>query len=225
MPRLFDYLRYRVILGLLRANKFKSRMTDAEIEALVNNRDQWRQQLLAPEVIAGQKMDLNRPFGDGVDNNNNGVVDEPLEAGEPYLDKIADGKYTSGDPFIDLNGNGKYDGPNQTPPQAGFDQLWQQLTASGAIQQAIGFDYTNGHGVALHPAVAASAGVSGYDRGARSRIRRPPALRPPALLPHAALGRRELHRALGNDLYRPNDRRGNDRARAQNVDGHQDETS
>src|SRR4029077_9297544 len=99
--------------------------------------NQLPQKLLAPEVLAGQKMDLNRPFGDGVDNNNNGVVDEPLEAGEPYLDKIADGKYTSGDPFIDLNGNGKYDGPNQTPPQAGFDQLWQQLTASGAIQQAI----------------------------------------------------------------------------------------
>ena len=25
--------------------------------------------LLAPEVIAGKKMDLNRPFGDGKDNN------------------------------------------------------------------------------------------------------------------------------------------------------------
>ena len=41
--------------------------------------------LLAPEVLAGLKMNLNRPFGDGRDNNGNGVVDEPQEAGEPYL--------------------------------------------------------------------------------------------------------------------------------------------
>lgn len=32
----------------------------------------------APEVLLGQKFNLNRPFGDGVDSNNNGVVDEPI---------------------------------------------------------------------------------------------------------------------------------------------------
>ena len=32
--------------------------------------------LLAPEVIMGLPMDINRPFGDGVDNNMNGIVDE-----------------------------------------------------------------------------------------------------------------------------------------------------
>ena len=36
--------------------------------------------MLAPEVLAGRKMNLNRPFGDGRDNNNNGTVDEPEEA-------------------------------------------------------------------------------------------------------------------------------------------------
>lgn len=41
--------------------------------------------LLAPEVLAGRRMDLNRPLGDGRDNNGNGVVDEPAEAGRPYL--------------------------------------------------------------------------------------------------------------------------------------------
>jgi hypothetical protein len=35
--------------------------------------------LLPPEVIAGQKFDLNRPFGNGRDDNGNGVVDEPGE--------------------------------------------------------------------------------------------------------------------------------------------------
>ena len=33
--------------------------------------------LLPPEILAGLKMNLNRPFGNGRDDNNNGVVDEP----------------------------------------------------------------------------------------------------------------------------------------------------
>jgi hypothetical protein len=37
------------------------------------------QNLLAPEVVAGHRMDINRPFGNGQDDNNNGVVDEPQE--------------------------------------------------------------------------------------------------------------------------------------------------
>ena len=32
--------------------------------------------LLAPEVVMGLPMDINRPFGDGVDNGSNGIVDE-----------------------------------------------------------------------------------------------------------------------------------------------------
>lgn len=39
------------------------------------------QQLLPPEVVAGQRLDINRPFGNGYDDNGNGVVDEPAEAG------------------------------------------------------------------------------------------------------------------------------------------------
>src|SRR5690606_13136528 len=35
--------------------------------------------LVAPEMLAGLKLDLNRPFGNGRDDNNNGVVDEPGE--------------------------------------------------------------------------------------------------------------------------------------------------
>ena len=34
----------------------------------------------APELFRGLKMDINRPFGDGRDNNGNGVFDEPGEA-------------------------------------------------------------------------------------------------------------------------------------------------
>ena len=37
--------------------------------------------LFAPELLAGRKMDLNRAFGNGRDDNGNGVVDEPQPAG------------------------------------------------------------------------------------------------------------------------------------------------
>jgi hypothetical protein len=104
--------------------------------------------LLAPEVLAGKRMDLNRPFGNGKDDNGDGVVDDPLEAGEPFLDINGNGKMdynTSGvpiEPFIDMNGNGKYDAPG--------DILWPELgpTAvggNGTLAEQITFDYTNGH--------------------------------------------------------------------------------
>ena len=102
--------------------------------------------LLAPEVIAGKKMDLNRPFGDGQDNNNDGVVDDPLEAGEPFLDLNGNGKYDLGEPYLDLDANKSY-----TPPG---DQLWSNLTATGQLAEPISFDYTNGHSEPLNPVVA-----------------------------------------------------------------------
>lgn len=108
--------------------------------------------LLAPEVIAGKKMDLNRPFGDGQDNNGDGVVDDPLEAGEPFLDVNGNGKYDLGEPFLDLDHNGIY-----TPPG---DVLWSQLgpttanpPGNGTLAEPISFDYTNGHSEPLNPVV------------------------------------------------------------------------
>jgi hypothetical protein len=158
-----DLLHFRVFLDQRRQYIAKNGLTEpltaaqtnAMVAATKNNVDtifngqQLSQQLLAPEVIAGQKMDLNRPFGDGEDNNNNGVVDEPAEAGDPYLDVNGNGKYDAGEPYIDADGDGKY-----TPPS---DQLWQQLTVSGKLQTNIGFDYTNGHGEPIHPSVATGA--------------------------------------------------------------------
>ena len=38
--------------------------------------------LLTADVLAGLRLDLNRPFGDGADNNRNHIVDEPGEAGD-----------------------------------------------------------------------------------------------------------------------------------------------
>ncbi|MEM6329193.1 MAG: hypothetical protein AAF790_02975 [Planctomycetota bacterium] len=63
--------------------------------------------LLAPEVISGLRMDVNRPFGDGRDNNGNGVVDEPLEAGEPWIDADGNGVWNN-EPFLDLDNDGRF---------------------------------------------------------------------------------------------------------------------
>ena len=37
------------------------------------------QQLIAPEIRLGRKLDVNRPLGNGVDDNGNEVIDEPKE--------------------------------------------------------------------------------------------------------------------------------------------------
>ena len=39
-----------------------------------------QQGLFAPELLAGLKMNVNRPLGNGWDDNGNGLVDEPAEA-------------------------------------------------------------------------------------------------------------------------------------------------
>jgi hypothetical protein len=113
--------------------------------------------IAAPELIAGMRMDLNRPFGDGQDNPNpitglrDGVVDDPMEAGDPFLDVNGNGKWDSNlngkgpEPFIDVDGSGGY-----TPPS---DQLWANLTTNGQLAESIVFDYTNGQGTPLHPAM------------------------------------------------------------------------
>ncbi len=144
--------------------------------AIYNEADlsQVVQQLLAPEVVAGLRMDLNRPFGDGRDNGDgvdndgdgaidetgedlngdgvadtlaeggdtlmNGIVDDPLEAGDPFADAhdSANGRWDRvtpsrprGEEFYDMDGNGEY-----TPP---LDRLWSGLTA-----EEIFFDYNHG---------------------------------------------------------------------------------
>ena len=43
--------------------------------------------MLAPEVIRGLPMDVNRMFGDGVDNDGDGVVDEHWESDQPQLNE------------------------------------------------------------------------------------------------------------------------------------------
>lgn len=114
--RITDFLGYRVTLELLREGRPVDPNTinnilfgdDTADATLVRSGLATFGGMLAPEVLAGRKMDLNRPFGDGLDNNSNGVVDEPEEAGEPWIDLNANGVY-DGEPFLDLDGDNAFD--------------------------------------------------------------------------------------------------------------------
>ncbi|MBX3424977.1 MAG: hypothetical protein KF688_04790 [Pirellulales bacterium] len=54
--------------------------------------------IVAPELMAGGKINLNRPLGNGLDDNGNGVVDEPGEdVGLPYFDNNGDGRIDGAD--------------------------------------------------------------------------------------------------------------------------------
>src|SRR5690606_7033766 len=86
--RLVDVLWYRIQRNRVERGLPPFNFNNPDAVAELNN---ISSQLLPPEVLAGYKMDLNRPFGDGRDNNGNGVVDEPLEAGEPYWDLDGNG--------------------------------------------------------------------------------------------------------------------------------------
>jgi hypothetical protein len=49
------------------------------LDGRVSDIDAWVRNNLAPELLAGLPMDINRPFGDGIDNNGNRIVDEAEE--------------------------------------------------------------------------------------------------------------------------------------------------
>ncbi|QEG34488.1 hypothetical protein [Bythopirellula goksoeyrii] len=77
--------------------------------------------LIAPEMMAGLKLNLNRPLGNGRDDNNNGVVDEPGEfedagwqidygragiTATPATSDFEDVTFTSYHDAFDRNGDG-----------------------------------------------------------------------------------------------------------------------
>jgi hypothetical protein len=162
-PTLVDLLEYRIQLARWQqgAPIFVDTPTDTPLSDAV-------QYLLPPEVIAGKRMDLNRPFGDGVDNGDgidndtdgtidepgepgdqllNGIVDEPEEAGEPFIDRdpdgpgplTANGRRDPGEYFYNIiNGNGALTN-NDAEYNGPIDRLWTGLTS-----EPIGFDYNHG---------------------------------------------------------------------------------
>jgi hypothetical protein len=170
--RVTNYLRYRVTLELTRQgvavtpdrlNNILFGRNDINAAAARADRISYGG-LLAPEVLAGRKMNLNRPFGDGKDSGDgrdgnssgaiddaaeigtdpfmNGVVDEPGEAGEPYVDTNQNGRWNPGEPFVDRNGDGAFN--------ASLDRLWESdANASGVLNpgEYAEFDHTNGQNI------------------------------------------------------------------------------
>jgi hypothetical protein len=190
--KITDLVYYRVWLEARRYEMNRQKLTEVAIDAMsvpnyatfmrqIKGRvdrvyatfPQLQSELLAPEVVAGKKMDLNRPFGDGKDNNGDGVVDDPLEAGDPFLDINGNGKWDPGEPYIDLFGAGTYVGPGVPHPTLGniCDQLWSSLTANGTLAEPITFDYTNGHAEPVHKLIAQALNVKGGVRNLDSQGR------------------------------------------------------
>jgi hypothetical protein len=70
---LFSGLPARHITEMLSAALQSNGLTNAQANTAIRD-------LLPEDLIAGLRMNINRPFGDGRDGNNNGIVDEPEEA-------------------------------------------------------------------------------------------------------------------------------------------------
>ncbi|MEO0576610.1 MAG: hypothetical protein AAF004_14190, partial [Pseudomonadota bacterium] len=124
--RLIDYLRYRVVLELKRSEPalIPIRHTDQVLSERVDrilfgdnavdaadtrNAVYSFGGLLAPELLAGRRMDLNRPWGDGrdsgdgIDNNGNGLIDERAEyidGTDPFMNGVVDDPQEAGEPYI-----------------------------------------------------------------------------------------------------------------------------
>ena len=86
------------------ATELKVRAQRGHISGDINT---WINNNLAPELLAGLPMDLNRPFGDGIDNDGDGIIDEPDEA---RLNMAWNGLFPSGASVpLDLNNDGIVD--------------------------------------------------------------------------------------------------------------------
>ncbi|MAT68038.1 MAG: hypothetical protein CMJ58_00785 [Planctomycetaceae bacterium] len=81
-------------------------LTDAN--STLRQRNQLQEvlaRITAPELFAGQRLNLNRPLGNGIDDNGNGVVDEPADPGQPpYLEGNAPQPLWPN--LVDLNAGG-----------------------------------------------------------------------------------------------------------------------
>ncbi len=101
----------------------KDPLTGTEVKTIVQSVAQRLPALLPAEVLSNLKMNLNRPFGNGQDDNGNGVVDEPAKI------------------VWDTSTNAWVVDPN-FPGES--SDLTRQLNALGGLYSSINFDGTNG---------------------------------------------------------------------------------
>lgn len=81
------------------------------------------QQLVPSEVLAGLRMDVNRPFGNGVDDDSNGVVDEPDETGSEQV-SLVNGAGLPADYDFDTDNDGRIGAGETGDPYAYNRQLY-----------------------------------------------------------------------------------------------------
>ena len=87
------------IADLLRAKLMTTGLNSAAIDTEISR-------LLPPELVAGVRMDINQPFGNGRDNNGNGIVDDQAEsASESFpptaaVDSALNSVWTSSKPSV-----------------------------------------------------------------------------------------------------------------------------
>ena len=67
--------------------------------------------LVPPDLLNGQRLDINRPLGNGRDDNNNGIIDDYNEysGGEGAWTGVFPTSYTAASLAVDYNGNGSAD--------------------------------------------------------------------------------------------------------------------
>jgi len=114
-PALFD----ANITQLLRAKLVRNGIADGSVAM-----QDAMKQLLWPELVMGVKMDINRPLGNGRDDNGNKVVDEP-DALPTAENEWSGNEIDSGGPVPDLNN----DGTRNAPIPSGADRRVRQLLA------------------------------------------------------------------------------------------------
>lgn len=105
---LLEY-RIRVGLGILNPNVLDPSHASFDATQLDNVQREMRK-LMPADLANGLRLDINRPVGNGRDDNGNGVVDEPGE-------------------WNDTDGNGTYDGELEAPFWASSDDPNRQLDA------------------------------------------------------------------------------------------------
>ena len=94
-----DLFEYRIRIGLSRrptplGGMAPKHVDSADVQVVMK-------QLMAPELVDGLRIDLNRPFGNGRDDDNDGVVDEP---GEVETASGVEAPYWRVDPRVDAQG-------------------------------------------------------------------------------------------------------------------------
>lgn len=77
---------------VLSINQPWTQMSEAQRTQVRTHVENNMRGLFAPELFQGRKMDINRPFGNGYDDDGDGVVDNPEEAFRP-----------SSDPRVEIN--------------------------------------------------------------------------------------------------------------------------